>query len=277
MSVSILILTLNEELNLPRCLESVRWSDDIVVLDSYSSDRTVELARAAGARVVQRTFDNWASHQNWALENIRFQHPWVYYSDADEVVTPELRDEILAAAANPHEERVAFRLRYQNFFMGRWIRHCGIYPIWILRFFRPERVRWERLVNPVPIVDGAEGRLNGHFLHFTFNKGLKAWFDKHNEYSWHEAEESIKSIASGRVPWSGLFSSHPPNRRRVLKEISFRLPFRPALRFFYMYVLRAGFLDGTAGYHYCRLLTIYEYMIVLKMREIRRRGGGQPL
>jgi glycosyltransferase involved in cell wall biosynthesis len=275
--ISILILTLNEENNLPPCLESVKWCDDIVVLDSFSTDKTVEIAKAAGARVIQRKFDNWAAHQNWALENISFKHPWVYYSDADEIVTSELRDELLAIAANSGDPNVAYRLRYKNFFMGRWIRHCGIYPAWILRFFRPEKVRWERLVNPAPIVDGSEGRLKGHFEHFSFKKGLNAWFDKHNRYSWHEAEESIRSLARGGFKLAALFSRDPARRRRALKELSFRLPCRPTLRFLYMYFLRLGVLDGAAGYHYCRMLAAYEYMIVLKIQEILRRNRGLPI
>jgi glycosyltransferase involved in cell wall biosynthesis len=275
--ISVLILTLNEEANLPRCLESVSWCDDIVVLDSYSNDRTVEIARAAGARVIQRRFDNWAAHQNWALENIEFKHPWVYYSDADEVVTPDLREEMQRVTADSNNAHVAYRLRYKNFFMGRWIRRCGIYPTWILRLFRPQKVRWERLVNPVPVVDGTEGRLQGHFEHYSFNKGLNAWFEKHNRYSWQEAEESLKSLARGEFDWRDIFAADPATRRRALKELSFRLPCRPLLRFLYMFIWKRGFLDGWAGFTYCRLLTIYEYMIVLKMRELRLRERGATI
>lgn len=275
--ISTLILTLNEEENLPHCLESLKWCDDVVVLDSLSTDRTVELAKAAGARVVQRKFDDWSTHQNWALANIPFKHPWVYYSDADEVVTPALRDEMLATVKQADPQMAAYRLRYKNFFMGRWIRHCGIYPTWILRLFRPEEVRWERLVNPVPVVDGKEGRLQNHFEHYTFNKGFNAWFEKHNRYSWHEAEESLKSLKAGSWSAADLFASDPVARRRALKELSFRLPCRPLLRFLYMYLLKLGFLDGVPGYHYCRLLSMYEYMIVLKMKEIRRREQGLAL
>lgn len=275
--ISVLVLTLNEEANLQRCLDSLKWSDDIVVLDSFSTDRTVEIAKAAGARVVQRVFDNWSTHQNWALQNITFKHPWVYYSDSDEVVTPELQEEMLSLVSASPSNIVAYRLRYKNYFMGRWIRHCGIYPTWILRLFRPKKVRWQRLVNPVAVVEGAEGRLRQHFEHYSFNKGLNAWFDKHNRYSWQEAEESLKSLAEGRVTFGNLTSSEPATRRRTLKELSFRLPCRPMLRFLYMYLLRFGFLDGIPGYHYCRLLAMYEYMIVLKMSEIRRRQKGLPL
>lgn len=275
--ISILVLTLDEERNLPACLESVAWSDDIVVLDSFSNDATCDIARAAGARVVQRRLENWAAHQNWAVENIPFKNPWVYYTDADEVVTAELREEMLAIAADPHAPAVAYRVRFKNQFMGRWIRRSSLYPTWVLRFFRPEKVRWERLVNPVAVVDGPEGRLQGHFLHYSFNKGMAAWFDKHNKYSTQEAAEAIKSVQSGGLRLADVLSSDPVRRRRAFKELSWRMPLRPLLRFLYMYVLRLGFLDGRAGFTYCRLIAIYEYMIDLKVKELRRRKQGLPI
>lgn len=278
MSISVLILTLNEEDNLPRCLQSVRWSDDIVVLDSFSTDRTVKIAEEMGAQVVQRRFDNWAAHQNWAVRNIRFKHPWVYYSDADEVVPSELRDELLAVTSDSGTEPVAYRLRYKNYLGDRWIKHCGIYPVWVLRLFRPDRIQWERLVNPVAVVQGTEGRLENHFHHYSFNKGLEAWFEKHNKYSSQEAEEGLKTIEQGFGDWAGLFDFWDGARhRRAVKELAFRLPFRPSLRFFYMYLLRMGFLDGREGLTYCRLLSIYEYMIELKMRELRRHKQQVPI
>lgn len=269
MSLSVLILTLNEEENLEKCLQSVKWSDDIIVLDSFSTDQTVKIAEEMGAQVIQRRFDNWAAHQNWAVRNIRFKHPWVYYSDADEIVPVELRDEMLAVTSDPGVEPVAYRLRYKNFFCDRWIKHCGIYPVWVLRLFRPDKIQWERLVNPVAVVQGAEGRLENHFHHYSFNKGLEAWFEKHNKYSSQEADEGIKTIRNGFEDWAGLFELRAGSRRRrALKELAFRLPFRPTLRFLYMYLLRLGFLDGWEGLTYCRLLSLYEYMIVLKMREL---------
>lgn len=278
MSISVLILTLNEEDNLQRCLQSVKWSDDIVVLDSFSTDRTVKIAEEMGARVVQRRFDNWSAHQNWAVRNIPFKHPWVYYSDADEIVPSELRDEMFAVTRDSGAEPVAYRMRYKNFFCDRWIKHCGIYPVWVLRLFRPHKVHWERLVNPVPIVQGTEGRLENHFHHYSFNKGFEAWFEKHNRYSSQEAEEGIKTIQNGFEAWADLLSIRDGSRRRrALKELSFRLPFRPTLRFLYMYMLRMGFWDGREGLTYCRLLSLYEYMIVLKMRELERQGRGLPL
>ncbi|MGC4097920.1 MAG: glycosyltransferase family 2 protein [Nitrospira sp.] len=278
MSISVLILTLNEEANLQQCLESMQWSDDIVVLDSFSSDRTVKIAEEMGARVVQRRFDNWSAHQNWAIQHISFKHSWVYYSDADEIVPSELRDEMMAVTNDTNAEPVAYRMRYKNFFCNRWIKHCGIYPVWVLRLFRPDTVHWERLVNPVPVVRGVEGRLENHFHHYSFNKGLEAWFQKHNRYSSQEAEEGVKTIQNGFEDWAGLLSGRDgARRRRALKELSFRLPMRPTLRFLYMYVLRLGFMDGWEGLTYCRLLSMYEYLIVLKMRELERQQQGRAL
>ncbi|HJT19697.1 MAG TPA: glycosyltransferase family 2 protein [Nitrospira sp.] len=278
MSLSVLILTLNEEENLPTCLQSLQWCDDIVVLDSFSSDRTVDIAADAGARVIQRRFDSWDAHQNWAMEHITFKYPWVYYSDADETVPPDLRDEMRAVVRDPRVGHAAYRLRYKNFFCNRWIRHCGIYPVWVLRLFRPQAVRWERLVNPVPIVRGSIGELNGHFHHYSFRKGYEAWFHKHNKYSSQEALEGMKIEDRGVRDWSGIFSlKDASRRRRAMKELSFRLPCRPLFRFLYMYVVRLGLLDGIAGFRYCRLLAIYEYMIVLKTQEYAQRERGLSL
>ena len=269
--ISVLILTKNEEENLRACLASVKWCDDVVVLDCGSTDGTVEV----GVRVEVRPFDDWSTHLNWALENLHFAHPWVYNCDADEIVPDDLRGELLAVAAVGGSGNVAFRLRYRNYFQGRWIRHCGIYPTWVLRFFRPERVRWERLVNSVPAVDGRVGRLQSHFEHRSFGKGLDAWFAKHNRYSTLEALETIRHRQRKTLDVGGLAAvDDPVRRRRALKELSFRLPCRPALRFFYMYLLRGGFLDGAPGWTYCRLLAAYERMIVWKVRELERRERG---
>jgi glycosyltransferase involved in cell wall biosynthesis len=274
MGVSILILTKNEEPNISACIEALRGFDDIVVLDSLSTDRTREIAAALGARVIERPFDNWAAHQNWAMENIPFRNPWVFYLDADERMTPELRKEIEVVAADPARREVAWFCGRRNFFMGKWIRHA-MPPGMIMRFFRPERIRFERLVNPVPKVDGPVGYLTHMFDHHNFSKGLTEWFEKHNRYSLFEAMEGMK-VLDRPAGLGGLLASDRFARRLALKELSFRMPFRPTLKFLWMYVLKRGFLDGRAGYDYCRLQAIYESMIVLKMREIQRHRRGQP-
>lgn len=289
MTVSIFIQTLNEEQNLPGLLESVSWADDIVVLDSLSGDRTREISEAAGARWFERGYDGRGNHQNWAMENIEFKHRWVFYLDADERMTPELRAEIESIAAEwesgsksiENRDPVAYYCGRKNIYKGRWLRHA-MPPGNIMRFFQPPRIRFARDANPVPIVDGSIGYLREHFIHYNFSKGIREWIERHNRYSTYEANETMKALADNPVKIGNLFSTDRNTRRLELKNISFRMPCRPLLKFIYMYVLGRGFLDGRAGWTYCRLQAMYEYMIVLKVRELKRpdlvaadRGEGR--
>lgn len=266
--ISVLILTKNEAQNLPRCMEALAWSDDIVVLDSESEDDTLAVARDHGARTVTRPFDNWALHQTWAVRNIPFKHPWVYYSDADEIVTPALRDEMLRVTGDATRAEVAYRVRRKDHFMGRWIRHAYLYPTWFVRLFRPEHIQWVRPVHPPPVIDGPVGDLESHFLHYPFSKGLEEWRDKHLGYAGLEARQCIAQTGR-RIAWRGLLARDGGARRIALKALSYRLPLRPLLRFVYMYVWRRGFLDGYPGYRYCRLVAWYERMIDLNVRRLR--------
>ena len=270
MAVSVFIQTLNEEINLQKCLDSLSFSDDIVVLDSLSTDGTEAIARKNGARFFQRPYDGRASNQNWAVENIKFKHPWVYYSDADEVVTPELADEILSVTSDSDCTDVLYRVRYKNFFMGKWIKYSSLYPTWVPRLFKPDKIRWERGANPIAIADGSEGRLKEHFLHYNFSKGVDAWVGKHNKYSSYEALETIQELKNGSIDWPGLFSADAVRRRQAIKKASFRMPMRHVLKFVYMYFFRLGFLDGFAGLVYCHLQSMYEYMICVKVYELKR-------
>lgn len=272
-SVSALILTLDEEINIGACLESLAWCDDIVVLDSGSTDRTREMAQAQGARVLTRAFDNWSAHQNWAVSHIEFRHPWVLYLDADERCPGQLREEILGRA-QPQSPQAAFRVRRKDFFMGRWLKHAQLYPTWLVRLFRPERIRYERLVNPVAIVDGPTEALRGHILHYPFSHGVSHWIARHNRYSDMEAIEAARGRSAGG---SSLWARDPNARRRALKELFFRLPARPLLKFLYYYGWRRGFLDGHAGLTYATLQAIYEYMITVKGTELERRRRGLPV
>ncbi len=273
--VSGLILTLDEEINIGECLDSLAWCDDIVVLDSGSTDRTRSTAAARGARIVTREFDDWASHQNWAVSHIGFRHPWVLYLDADERCPPDLRDEVLQRAAAGASES-AFRVRRKDFFMGRWLKHAQLYPTWLVRLFRPQRIRYERLVNPVAVVDGPIGELRSHILHYPFSHGVSHWVARHNRYSDMEALEAAKS--QERFAHAGaLFSQDPNARRRALKDIFFRLPGRPLIKFAYYYGWRRGFLDGQAGLTYATLQAFYEYLIACKSIELDRRRRGLPV
>lgn len=273
--ISVLILTKNEERDLPGALASVSWSDDVHVFDSHSTDRTQEIARAAGAQVTERAFDNWAAHQNWGLANIRFRYPWVLYIDADERVTPELQAALLSAVADPGHH-VAFRVQRRDFFEGTWLKHVQTSPFY-MRFFRPEKMHYERLVNPVSIPDGPVGDLSGFLDHFPFSKGIGHWLDRHNKYSTFEAEQILANrkahAASGGAPFSVLsaFTERDFHRRRYhQKELFYRLPARPLLKFLVLFIGKRGFQDGGAGLRYSILQSIYEYMIVLKTKELIR-------
>ncbi|MGO4327436.1 glycosyltransferase family 2 protein [Cupriavidus sp. 2TAF22] len=274
--ISVLILTRNEEQDLPGCLQSVAWSDDIHVYDSMSTDATVEIATRFGARVTQRPFDNWASHQNWGLRNIAFRHPWVFYIDADERMTPALAEHALAAVRAARDE-VAFRVQRRDFFLGTWLRHVQTSPFY-LRLFRPERMRYERLVNPVSIPDGPAGELSGYLDHFPFSKGLSHWITRHNSYSSLEAQQTIDN-RRGKADFSlreALFAPDFHQRRAHQKELFYRLPLRPLAKFVLLYVGKRGFLDGRAGLTYAILQSIYEYFIVIKTHELKTRGASAP-
>jgi len=275
MTVSVLILTLNEEVNLPSCLESISWSDDIVVFDSFSNDQSVEIAKAAGARVIQRRFDNWSSHQNWAVGNIEFKYPCVFYLDADERCDEMLAGELQAMTASATEYS-AFQVRRKDFFMGKWLKHAQLYPTWITRVFQPEKIRYERLVNPVVVVDGKIGQLKGHLIHYPFSHGIRHWFARHNNYSDMEAQDLLREM--GETPrFRDAFSSDPTLRRRAMKRLAYGLPTRPLLIYLYLVLIRRAFLDGAPGMHYASMRATYEYMIDLKVKEIRRREKGLPL
>jgi glycosyltransferase involved in cell wall biosynthesis len=275
MGISIFIQTLNEEQNLPGLLESVSWSDDIVVLDSFSSDRTREIAEQAGCRWYERKYDGRGTHQNWAMEHIDFKHPWVFYLDADERMTPQLRKEIEAIASDPDESRVAFYCGRKNFFQDKWLKY-SMPPGYIMRFFQPPNIRFERLANPVPVVNGEVGYLKEHFIHYNFSKGLTEWFARHNKYSSYEAIETMKSLEASDFKAAQLFSPDPMARRFALKQLSFRMPMRPFFKFIYMYLLKRGFLDGGAGYSYCMMQAFFEYQICLKVKEMQRERTGLP-
>lgn len=266
--ISVLILTRNEEKDLPGCLESVSWSDDIHVFDSFSEDCTVEIARRAGARVSQRAFDNWSAHQNWALQNLPFRHPWVFYLDADERMTKELIVSV-REAVNDAGDRVAFRVQRRDFFLGTWLRHVQTSPYY-LRLFRPCAMRYERLVNPVSLPDGPVGQISGFLDHFPFSKGISHWVTRHNSYSTLEALQIAENRKSSRqFSIARAFTSKDFHERRFQqKELFYRMPARPLLKFAMLYFAKRGFLDGRAGLTYATLQAFYEYLIVLKTREL---------
>jgi glycosyltransferase involved in cell wall biosynthesis len=265
---SIFILTYNEELDIAACIESAMLSDDIVVVDSFSRDRTVEIASRYPVRIVQHPFVSHGKQRTWMLENIPTKHEWVYILEADERMTPQLFSKCLQAVQNP--EHIAYYVAERVIFMGSWIRRSTQYPRYQLRLFQKDRVRFSDYGHAErEVVCGSVGYLKETYPHYTCSKGLSRWLEKHNRYSTDEAIETVYQLATQRVNWRNLFwGKTEVKRRRALKDLSLRLPFRPWIRFLYMYVVLGGILDGRAGLAWCTLQTFYEYLIVLKAREL---------
>ena len=289
--LSVLILTFNEEHDLPGCLASLSWCDDIVVYDSYSTDLTHQIVKASGSRFIQRPGQdtstpfggNEAFHRTWGIREISFIHPWLLVLDADERLSPDALYIIQRVLTNHQATRceltstepVAYQFRRRDFFQGRHLKHVQSTP-WYIRLFRPNFVHYERLVNPITVVDGSVASLPCYIDHFPFSKGLSHWISRHNTYSTLEAmqlcsDETDSQQASLR---GALFSPYFYQRRAQQKQLFMRLRARPLLKFFWLYIFKRGFLDGPQGFTYALLQSIYEYFIVLKVRELRQASSS---
>ncbi|RXH54412.1 glycosyltransferase family 2 protein [Granulicella sibirica] len=266
--ISVLILTRNEQLDLPGCLASVSWSDDVHVFDSFSTDGTVAIAQAAGARVHQRVFDDYAEHRNASLV-VGFAYPWVLILDADERPTSALCAEMRSAVAGVADGVGGFRVRRRDFLFGTWLKHAQISPFYI-RLVRPERSRYTRAVNEVIEVSGAVAELREPLDHFPFSKGIAHWIAKHNVYSTMEAELIVRQEGLQNPSWRTALRDPDFHTRRLhQKALFYRMPGRPLVKWLYMVGVRRSFLDGWAGLTYATLQSIYEYFIVLKVKEMR--------
>lgn len=271
--ISVLILTRNEQRDLPDCLASIAWSDDVHVFDSFSTDDTVAIAKASGAQVHQRIFDDYATHRNAALATIPFKHPWVFLLDADERPTPELSHEMQQIVLATSSEVSGFRLRRRDFLFGTWLKHAQISPFYI-RLVRPERSRYTRAINEVIEVEGTIADLSYPLDHFPFSKGIAHWISKHNLYSTMEAELIHRQQGLQNPSWKSALRDPDFHTRRLhQKAIFYRLPGRPIVKWIYMMFVRRAILDGSAGLTYATLQSIYEYFIVLKTKELQRGGA----
>ena len=264
--VSAFIMTLNEENNLRACVDSLHWVDEVVIVDSESSDKTRELAERLGCRVVTKRLVSWSEHENWVLRNVTFRNEWVLNVDADETIPPDLAEEIRAVVTK-NTDTVAYRFRRKDYFLGRWLKHASFYPLWLTRLYKPQTVSFERLVNPITKIDGPVSDLEGHLIHHPFSKGVSHWFERHNSYSTLEAREYRKGETVTRP---GLFASDVNERRRAFKSLFLRLPFRPLVKFVFLYFFKLGFLDGKAGFYYSTMQAFYEFMISVKLVELQQ-------
>ncbi len=267
---SVYILTYNEEVDIAACIESALECDDIILIDSCSTDKTVEIASQYPIRIFEHKFETHGKQRNWMLENIDTKYDWVYLLEADERLTPELFMEISTVVKE--EKFKSYYAAEKMMFMGKWIKYSTQYPRHQMRLFKKGEVSFidyghtER-----EVCKGESGYLVNAYPHFTCSKGLSRWLEKHNRYSSDEAAETLRQIQKGKVNWHNLFLGETEViRRRALKDLSLRLPFRPLSRWFYMYFILRGILDGKAGFAWCTLQAFYEYLILLKVEELQR-------
>ena len=274
-AVSIVVLTLDEEVNIEDCLASCSWSDDVHVLDSGSHDRTVELAERAGARTHVNLFRSFGQQRNWAIDHIQTRHDWVFHLDADERFTTEIVREIADVLASSPSE-AGFHVPSKLMFMGRWLKRCGGYPTYQVRLFHKNRMRFtDHGHGQREKTTGRIGWLKQPYLHHNFSKGVDEWFDKHNRYSRLEAEQAL---ADADRPITHLIqnaiASSSVERRRALKVLSYHVPFRAALVPVYMLLVQRGLLDGRAGRTYAKMRAHYEGLIDLKLSILRQERKG---
>jgi glycosyltransferase involved in cell wall biosynthesis len=268
--LSVIILTYNEEVHLERCLLSLAfWADEIIVIDSHSKDKTKKIAEKYGAKVYEHDFKYQADQFNWALENVEIKNNWILRLDADEYVLPELAQEIQDVLHKPKFNVNAYYMKRRVYFLGRWMRHGGYYPIWFMRLFRKGMAKYEdrEMDEHLILIEGEAEYLENDFVDHNL-KGLKEFIERHNNYSSREARARFdlrRELLRGKVGGGQV-----DNKRWLKNNFYLKLPmfFRAWLYWLYRYVFRLGFLDGTEGliFHFLQGFW-HQFLIDAKMWE----------
>ena len=273
--LSLFVPCKNEEGNLARCLKSVQWVDEVFVVDSQSNDRTGSIAQEHGAKIVQFEYKGgWPKKKNWSLENLPFSHEWVLILDADECLPPEAEEEIRKIVTDPNQEHSGYWINRRYFFLGKPLKHA-YFPNWNLRLFKHKSGRYEKItdlttdsgdheIHEHVVVQGTTGKLKSIMDHHAFPT-IDSFVEKHNRYSnWEAVVESSSTDDN-----SALQHDEVKGKRR-LRRIFRKLPFRPTLRFLYVYLWQKGILDGWRGYVFARLHAQYEFLSQAKAKAISR-------
>jgi glycosyltransferase involved in cell wall biosynthesis len=268
--LSIVILSHNEEINLPGCLESVVGvCSDIHLVDSGSTDNTLEIARLHGVPAYHHSFCGFGQQRNWAIDHLPHAHPWVFHLDADERFTPALVAELERVLRREPSE-AGFFVPSKLMMDGHWLKYSGGYPVYQVRLFHRRRLRFEDCGHGQrELTDGTIGFLHEPYIHEAFGKGLDDWFSKHAKYARLEAEMVLHDKTAISSAFQGLFSRNPVDRRRSVKALTAGLPCRPFLRMAHCLLVKRGFLDGKAGWTYARLMAAYEAMFMAHVSRIR--------
>jgi glycosyltransferase involved in cell wall biosynthesis len=274
--VSVIILTYNEEVNIRACLESVKdLTDEIFIVDSFSTDCTLEIAREYTDKIYQNAWVHWAHQRNWALDNLPLKTDWVLFLDADERLTPELRQEISTTLEAKKLEVQGFYIKRNFYFLGKWIKYGGYKKDYILRLIKKNQARSVGSgAREYVTISGITGKLQSYMIHED-NKDLSFWIDKHNKLANLEAQELLANK-------TGLVSNIPSGKKVTIEhgiiiwlreKIWIKMPLfiRPFFYFIYRYVLQLGFLDGKAGLIYCFLHGLwYPFLVDAKYYEIKK-------
>jgi glycosyltransferase involved in cell wall biosynthesis len=270
--VSILIIARNEEKDLPGCITSIKWCNDIHVYDSFSTDNTTKIAVNLGAKVTQSKFEGYASQRNKALNTLTFKNEWVFLLDADERFPSHLKDTLSTVLKSVDKSVSAFRFRRRDYLGNTWLKHAQISPFFI-RLIKIGSATYHREINEVLKINGKIEEVDDYFEHYPFSKGITHWITKHNLYSEMEAIRLIEE-RKDEINFSimkAVFDKDFNVKRYHQKGLYYKLPGRPLIKWFYMMFFRMAFLDGFAGLTYATLQSIYEYFIVLKVRELKKK------
>lgn len=270
--ISLIVLTFNDESNIEACLESGRrLTDDIVIVDSYSTDRTLDICSAHGCRVMQRAFINQAEQFNWALDNVDTRYDWILRLDSDEIVPDALAREI-GARVGKEGDVTGYYLNRRMYWMNRWLKHGGMYPHYILRLFKKGYARYEMKTEEHLVLEGAAAFLTNDFLEDNRNNTLEYFTVKHLKTAQGEVEEITRPAGTDISIHPRLFGTKVERTRWLKENVYSRTPLflRPLLYFLYRYVVRCGFLDGREGLIFHVLQAFwYRFYIDAKLYEVR--------
>lgn len=274
--LTVVILTYNEELNLESCLKSLKnWADEIFVVDSYSTDGTAQIAKRYNAKFIEHPFENQARQFNWVLDNLDIKSDWILRLDADERLTKELWQEIADVLSGTAPDVSGFYMKRRVYFMGRWIRHGGYYPTWILRLFRRGKGRSEdrEMDEHIILLEGRAESFKNDFIDDN-QKNLEFWISKHNNFSSREANEAIKLMQAGNAGIDEKRLGPEVLKKRAAKRRYYSRPpfFRVFIYFVYRYVFLLGFLDGVEGLIFHVLQGFwYRFLVDAKLYEYKYR------
>ena len=273
--ISAAILTKNEVCNLKRCIESLQWCDEVIVLDSGSTDGTIQLAESLGAKVFTHIPSlpfKISEQRNWALQNCNLKSEWVLFIDADEVIPSNLATEIQRVCSASNQQYNAYELPARYLFWGKWLKLTQGYPNWHSRLLKLGEVTfiggvWEHFAFSAKV-----GRINIPYDHYANSKGFGDWLERHDRYSSWDAQKVVEFLETGKASALGT------ERKLKLRLLAAKLWFiRPIIRFIQMYFLRLGFLEGITALIFCLLYAMYEFMIVVKIIELRRKKSELAL